>query len=407
MRGRDILATALLLGLSAAATAQDRPTKTAVTQGAVPDGYASGVLTIGKRTVTIRFVPSGETAALFLDSDTPLGPQEVAIADVDIALRVLSDRRLAFLAPALKAWAGPGLIRLRDRMVERTRATYRNGDFPDDPKSAAQHFVRPRVRALMQYADALTASGRRDEAVALIEQARSAIKLKKPGWSSSEWTMMSLRQASYLRDRQAPDAEIAALAAASARIGGDSPYHINFDINRAARLAETGQYAEALALIDSAETAFVGTAGPRLRDGGNKLPGSLREFAWIRACALHGLGRVAEAAALLARITDETRPSFPDTVAPPGPDFTMRVAACLRDKDAMVRVLADDIDRDVLAPTGLVWLQGDLHPDTVPADLVAAVRADLLARPEIAARFRPVGPAMRQALNRWRDGPGS
>ncbi|HEX8256928.1 MAG TPA: hypothetical protein VF589_04795, partial [Allosphingosinicella sp.] len=85
------------------------------------------------------------------------------IGGVEDALSLLADRRVEPLWPAILAWTGPTMERLRDRRLAAARAEVAGGRSMIATSTAASS-TRPPVRAAMLLADELWRAGRPAEA---------------------------------------------------------------------------------------------------------------------------------------------------------------------------------------------------------------------------------------------------
>ncbi|MEH3098661.1 hypothetical protein [Sphingomonas adhaesiva] len=252
---------------------------------------------------------------------------------------VLADQRLAPLWPVLERWAGPDLTLARDAMLTRTKASWEQRRASTRAAQPSQGAVRKPIRALLQYAVALQDAGRFAEAAALLRAQRDLQPVKSE-WDRSEWITLSINLANVMAGAGDREGAIAVLEQASVRLKG-SPYAINADLNRAAMLAEGGRYEAALSAVEAAVAAFAGASGH-----GAEVPGARLQFDWIRACALRGLGREAEAATLMASFRSAATPMQGRFAPPADRDVEERGWACLRDPAALAALW----QRDLTAP---------------------------------------------------------
>ncbi len=271
------------------------------------------------------------------------------------AISLLLDRRLAFLWSALLEWGGPDLSKFRASSVGIAETAYNAGRLMAQPRTTAESSTRPRTRQLFQYSEALWFAGYRDKARALVDTARAETGWK-PGWQRTEWTMLSARLASLINNEGRHDEAIDLLIAAKATLGSDSPDAINFDINRAAYLAEAGRSAEALTLIEALEARFVAHKDGKYGGGNEKVPGSERQFAWIRACALSGLGRTDEAQRPSRRCWTDVSLPISVFVVPANAQVRQRAYVCMKDADGVVRELVEEMEQMPIFPRALFWM---------------------------------------------------
>ena len=185
----------------------------------------------------------------------------------------------------------------------------------------------------------------------------------------------------------APDEDIQAQA-------GKSEFGLNGMINHAATLVESRRYAEALDLIDRAWALFT-------KSGDEALTGSERQFAWIRSCALGGLGRNDEADAAYAVVRNSGDVSDRDYIVDRKELIEWRGLWCRRrEADLKALMLAElAASRPSIA---VLALQPGYRPEFEDPELLAKLRAD----PDIVAaarlRMRTLPAAMTPALRKYR-----
>lgn len=342
-----------------------------------------------------------EDGRAFLIADGPgVAFERIELLDSRTAVQILADRRLAALWPQLTDWAGIDLVKLRTRAIDAARRAYHDGE-PNLPARSAESSTRPHTRALMQFASALEHAGTVGEAEALLREALTAKRGVDSDWRRVERAMIAGRLSSTLvrDDRRA---EAIALLEAEVRADPASDYAINHDVNRAALLAESGQHRAALALIERSLRDFSARADGAYGAGNEKMPGSMRQFGWIKACALHGLGRSAEAAALIDRVRMAPEPT--DAVLAPirNLDLNLRAAICMRDVDAVVRELAAELAANRPLAAAMVWLQPAFRYPGAPPALLEAVRRDPRMVAASRARLRVLPAEFERALGNWR-----
>ena len=158
-------------------------------------------------------------------------------------------------------------------------------------------------------------------------------------------------------------------------------------------LALAGRYAEASPHFDRAERAFA-TVAKRAQ----VVPGAMVQFDTVRACVLHGLGRTAEAAALLARIDQAASPESRRYAPPPNRDLIERAAICMKDAEALAAVWRRDLERLPVGSAMLITVQPGFRQPYYDAATLERARAILGAPPPLRIlpdRYAP-------ALNSWR-----
>lgn len=386
------LAVALVFaaGSQVALAARKPPPAPVLATATLPDGH---VVTLAERVgwpATVTVTRSGVTVLT------------VRIVSPAAALQILTDRRLEPLWAPLLASAGPGLERLRDfRLAEARRVT--ESGWTDIMRDNAEVSAGPKVRSALVLGDELWRAGRVEEAFKVVGDARGAT----PGTSDreqAEWSMTTLRLASMRAALGQPAEARAILTDGGARLPG-SRYTINITVTLAALLAETGAHAEALALVNRAEAAF-DAPSPDKRDKRNKIAGSNREFNWIRACALTGLGRHQEAAPLLASFVAVPTPRDRDFFVSSTVQLRQRYARCTNDVAMMAQLYRDELRERSLGAMSLITLQPQYFDVTVPADFNERVRQQPVLAPLLAERMRVLPAALVPALNNWRTPVG-
>lgn len=363
---------------------------------------ARGVVETNAGRVAVQFRIVRDNGYLYVSDDEGRRPgtQFIPIDSVDQALTLLADTRYAFLWPALTEWAGADLTKLRARQLEVAKTMAAMG-LPGAPRDPAESSASRSLRPVLRYATVLAESGNLAGAKALLSPL-----LKEMDTGTSEglanWSMVAVRIAAV--DAAAGDyaGAIALLADAPMR-PGESAFRINHDINRAAYLAESGSYAEALQVIEGARAAFM--AAESDMDKGEKIRGSLRHFDWIRACALNGLGRTDEAQALMASVKKQGEPTDPDFVITSNLAIARRAYFCMGDADGLADTLLRDLASRRLFLDTLLLLQPGFDDPRRRATL-AKLRADPRIQAAVSAQMRTLPDTMLPALNHWWAKPG-
>ena len=176
------------------------------------------------------------------------------------------------------------------------------------------------------------------------------------------------------------------------------PFAVNATVSRAALLAEWGRYSEALYAIETAESVF------DEQNKGDRIPGSDRQFAWIRACALQGLGRIAEAEKAFARALGDREWRDPDFVIQNDREVQLRARFCMRQADKVAEVLVRNLNGPGLSSAPILLQPGytRMHVDHRFLD---SVRADPGVAPKAMGWVRVLPEEMRDAINGWREQP--
>lgn len=303
--------------------------------------------------------------------------------DLRLAVVMLADRRMEPMWEPLLFFAGNDLGELANRQVELRRTAMERRAPLGYARATLESLADHSTRAQMDYSLALADAGRMDEAISLLDREIAAsARPERGGWNrNQQWTWLSLqlRKAQILYNRQNDDRAIAIWQELERTPGLDRSFRINVSMNLAAAYAETGRYQQALDLITTAGEQFA-------RSGGDQIAGSARQFAWIRACALRGLGRRDESETAMQSLDQAEEPQDWGGIALAGNrELRVRAAICLNDVDRLARVLSDPeaqllTSSDMLQP-GVLRRRAEL------ADL----REQLFAHPrmtEYAARWR-------------------
>jgi len=311
----------------------------------------------------------------------------VELAPVATLLAALADKRLAPLWPALLAHAGPDPGRHRDRLLARTETGIRLAS-PQVSTGDAQseRIAEPWVLASLQRLDAMAEAGRFEEGA---REMQAAIARAAAGRHNTDPFAEFQLRAALARQyamHDLPDRALAVLAEGEKNPRSRNDCIVNYWVNRAAILAELGRYAEALALVDAT------AAKSRKIRGGRIFDDSQLHFGWIRACALNGLGRTAEAVSAYAPLR-EAGPEMAGTRA--------RALVCMHDDEGLAAELIRQLSGPGLPATAVVALQ----PGASAAGLFrqayarAAARADVRAAFDVRARVLP--PVFEPALRGW------
>jgi tetratricopeptide (TPR) repeat protein len=341
----------------------------------------------GKGPVYVELLIDANVAALRMRSAEESKPDLAIISDPDAALALLSDQHMKFLWGPLTEWAGADLTKMRDRMLLSLRSAADAGKSAWAPSTTGESTVRPKVRALIQLAQYLDEIGRSEEA----EQALSLqLRTMKLGgsWGDIEWFEVAAGIASARTAHNDYAGAISQYEYIESAMG-DSPYAVNATISRAALLARSGKYEDALKAVDAAWARF------HSRHKGDDIPGSERQFAWIRACALKGLGRNDEAEAAFQPLLGDREWHDKDFVISSDSSLQLKGRVCMNDTNAVISMIKDNVQN---APvTSLV----DFEPDYQPlrdAAFWAAVRSDPELSKMVAERMRILPPEMKDAL---------
>lgn len=346
----------------------------------------------------------GAAAAVQLAAPARAPTPVIFITTPAEALAVLADVRLAPLWPALLDWAGADLVRLREMRIETAARAYNREIAAPPATTTSDSLVTPRTRAFATFAVALAQSGRLEAAMKLIDQRIADAEVTGDA-ARDRFDEMQLvvRRARLQFETGEAAGAIAALDDATKAYASETEYLLNLDVNKASYLAYAGRYAEALTLIEGAEAKFRATEET---PDEYKVGGSGRQFAWIRACALHGLGRRDEAARVFAPILRATREPVDDSAALELNDsIRARGLSCMGDAEGLAGLLFDALSAsDAFASTSYVWLQPARvrrGQSEARRTVYARARRDPRLAGLLEGRFRELPPIFSPALNNW------
>jgi hypothetical protein len=359
---------------------------------------ASGKFDAEGQTYVLELLVDGENAVLRTRGGQLPSDGLYPITAPSEVLYLLADRKVAFLWPALLDWAGPSLERMRAHLLAATERAFDARRSAKFPQGTGESIMRPAARAVAQYARTLDRTGGSDAAVELLRREAGALDLKK-GWGRTEYSILWVQMAGILHHRGETEAAIAELSTGLAALG-DSRYAANLAITRAAMLVESRRYREGLDAVDKLWATFT-------RSGGSKVPGSDRQFAWIRACALNGLGRAAEAQRAMPDLRTRPDPVDPNWIVATNASIRIRALLCMGDVEGLVQELLADLESGRLMPHALFILQPAVALQHHAQPVWEKVRADPRLVAAARDRLRLLPPELAPALRAWRAAPGS
>lgn len=305
------------------------------------------------------------------------GAQALAdqVIDPGDLLDMLVDRRYAALWPAVAASAGPGLEGARERFVATARAAYE---------------AHPDAGRRRMLAGILDRTGHADEAIALLR----ATLAEPAGPGRDDWyrAAAAVRLPHLLARAGGSDAD-ALLAPMRAELAGggavaDHPELGNVVPNLALAQIALGRPADGLATLD------------RYPLGQVESPAAGAFVLAIRACALHRLGRDAEAAPLLAQVAG----AFAGNA-----QANMIAVDCTGDADARARAWIARVGDPRLRGSALEAMARarlPVDPTADPLDVAPEPLRAVARRADVAAAFatfgRSPGPGYAAALGQWR-----
>jgi tetratricopeptide (TPR) repeat protein len=310
------------------------------------------------------------------------------------ALKILADRRFEAIWPELLAWAGSDLVALRDRTLARAKLGADAGFFTQTSTTDNEQWVGDNaVAGVLRYALVLYESARRTEAVALLRQREAA--LPKDVHSAASRIFLLNREAAllfYSGDRQGA-LDLLERAAQDPALNGE--YKINIQVNQAMLQAQAAQYQSAFVIIDNAWKDF---NGEQADQESVKVPASEANFAWIKACALNGLGQHDKASALMKQIRSGTNDGAEQDV-----EANARISGflCMHDDAALADELAAQLG--IAAPMANVFFTLQPGSSYLPEDretIAAALRRPVMIK-MLATRARLLGGDLGPAVRSW------
>ncbi len=353
------------------------------------------------------------TVCLFVDIEKRLSVAAVdkndlsydhASLTVSSALSILANPDVSILHPVLLKSAGEGLEQLRLQELE----DIKQRDFKSPFNESSMVSLNPgAIGRLIDKSNALIRLGYLDLALDTVKQVMAKFEaklLEKKGKALSDeqqWRWLSFRT-TYLRLVMAKGDAESAISGYRDLIGDNliiPKYRTNAKVNLAAFLAESGRFKEAKALIDEAKAEF--DLQTETYDH-YKLSGSERHFAWIQACALHGLDRANEAKPLIALVlaSPEKPVDFYADIYSTS-SIERRMYNCMGDVERMVSFVKSQPNHPLYGQMSNLYLQPAL---TLTNARQNAFLRKVQAHPEMVAKAKSaviLPLSLTPALNRW------
>lgn len=315
-------------------------------------------------------------------------------------LTILASVRASNVWPMIEAYLGPDGERIRTEIRQQARRILQDGcSFADQCGSTVlENQAEGNIAIALRAANLLSSVGYTSEALAVLDA-----NLPKPGADGSlapvdeySWHAIKLKMATIpLGQGNFGEADARLRELATARLANSS-LQINAMITRAALLAQLHRAEEALALVNEAELRFLAEAK------GAEVRGSNRHFAWIKACALKELGRVAEAKSVLRGVRSELKSMNNQFgMADDSETIRLRSALCRGDDSEIANLLQDD--KLLLgAPGALIFQKSKRWMYPGDAETIERAENRLRATGKL-AEFRQLPSGLTSALNAWRD----
>jgi hypothetical protein len=320
------------------------------------------------------------------------------ISETDDALAVLADDRLRFAWPALLTWAGPDLGILRDKSLVRARTAFEAGLLGGMPKGQSEQWSGTvQVGAKLQYARSLRQNGHVQDAAAMLRT--EIARLPHGDLGAYERQVLTVRLATIMFDS---GDTAGAIGLVEQMIGDPTTgpdQMINLEVNLAQYQVRSGAFEQALVTINKvwAEFSHSDPQDPEF----SKLPDSEAHFAWIKACALHGLGKRDDADQLMSLISAS---SASTAEVPVTSQARINGFKCMHDAGALAKELAIQLRSAPPASDLFVQLQPN-SPDYKPdRDVTAAALLVPVLSREVADRVNVLSGTLARAVSEWRDG---
>ncbi len=378
---------------------------------AAQDDVPPSELTWNGDTGAVGFSAEEYSASVFLVTASGDRIELRTITNTDDALAVLADTRLRPVWAALTGWAGPGLERLRDLSEIRAEQIYREGLEPNPTDESMMSSYPKDFIASSQYAQALLRSGKYKQAIGLLEGSIDEREVhsfngrrrrqKKREINEFLNSIRKISIAEIVFENGDAEGAINYLDQFLEESGLHENFKINIETNLALMLARNGQYDQALRISQTLEPRF-----EDIRTGflsmSRKSPDAVSWFDAIHACALNGVGRSAEATAIVGQIPRQV----PDTARVPKTNTARNWAfSCMRDPEGLADELVAQLEA---APPGsdlFVIFQPDADQPTTERDTYAAALQDEGLKQAIAGRVKALGPEFSDALGHWQAEP--
>lgn len=310
-------------------------------------------------------------------------------------LGFLASTRLEPVWPRLMEFVGEDGSGLREALRRRAVAIRQGGNATAGRNSPLDHFNSGSTLSTMRASIFLADAGDFDEAYALLEARIARLEALERLSDDQQFDLLSLmlQRGQITRRRLDNSALIGIYQQIERHPRISAAYRLNAMVNRAATLAEAGEAQAALELVNRAQEQFNESRSLNV-------PGSDRQFAWIRACALKQLGEL-EAASRQFDLVEAASPEFRGAVGTIASteSIVLRAAFCMDDDELLARELRGT-GRELLERGALLFQRGLAWPDTRRPAAIERVRGRFAARGHMQA-IRELPDSLIPALNRW------
>jgi hypothetical protein len=315
----------------------------------------------------------------------------LAVDSIGVALTFLAYKPFAPFWPEAEARWGADLSVLRQDLRERALQAVDYGLTPG--LSVREETATARARA-----SGLAQLGYFDESRAIYSARLAELLAAKAAGEQVDFDLvsMAITQAASIRYDAGPDASADFLADFAAAVPVGPGHAINLAINRAAYLAEADRHAEALALLTPTYMAYK----EGVSDGGFKISGSDREFAWIFACSYSHMGEnraLRRYEAIVTEANERPRDQYL-LMTKATTDIKQRMYRCMNNPAGYFATWRQG-DEPILSSDWLEFQQRGERPQTgVPRGWGALAEAQMFAKD-----YRQLPDGYLPALRLWRD----
>lgn len=312
------------------------------------------------------------------------------IVSLDEALTFVALRDAEALWPQAEAKWGYDMARLRADLRALATTT--------KEKTEIGRLMSGKTDVIRARAFALARIGYHEEALGLLDVELTRLstgRLVRRKGLDFERVMTGIGTASVMAQYRGDAAGAASLKAFLDRVPSDNRFLVNTEINLAAHLVESGQYREALELLEPAYAEFRALQGDTKS---YKIGGSDREFAWILACAHHGLqsGEASPYIRIVNSAEEVPQDQYLDTTKRSSM-IKLRMAACMNDQDTYFDLMFSP----AFGTMSGIW--GAVQSPRKSSDFFLSEDWDLhpAVKEKYLARYRILPDSYADALNAW------
>lgn len=319
------------------------------------------------------------------------------VSDVKDALSILADKRLQFAWPALLAWAGSDLVILRDRSLQRARVAFEAGLLGTMPKGQTEQWGGDaQLVAKLQYARSLSQSGRVPDAVSLLWG--SIAKLPSTAEAAYERQFLTIRLASILFENGESSTAIELIEQLMRDRNVSPDLMSNLEVNLAQYLVRSGDYRRGLSLINDVWEKY--SERPVEDDSDNiKIPDSELQFAWIKACALRGLGQIGESRQMISLIRNNNSNATAISIAD---QSRLKAYVCMNDPAGLAVELSSQMRYAPPASDIFIELQADSQGYPLDREVMKRALQQQSLKESVDGKVAFLDGALVPAVRKWR-----